>query len=88
MALLPLEIIFQMINEVAKNQDYASSTDLRRLRLVNKATNQAATPHLFHTVPLWLEKSSLQNLKDMSEHPEMYESAHMSQVFFANYYQL
>ena len=72
MKYLPQELTVQIIDHVAKYDDYLSLQDLRNLRLVNKSFSRFATPPLFQTVPFWLGLSSLEHLTLISEHPQMY----------------
>lgn len=72
MEYLPEEITKEIIDHVAKWEDYLSRQDLRNLRLVNKSLARFATPPLFQTVPFWLGLSSLEHLTMISEHPQMY----------------
>ena len=74
MKYLPQEIAVNIIDDVAKHEDYLSRQDLRNLRLVNKFFSNFATPPLFQTVPFWLGLGSLEHLTLISEHPQMYDA--------------
>ena len=45
--------------------------DLKALRLVNRTLAAAVTPELFNSVSAWISVRSLQNLTNLSEHPEL-----------------
>ena len=68
---LPQELLGFIIDEVAHWDDYASRADLKNLRLSCRTLASSAAPHLFHTIPLWLSMSSLLNMVEASEHPDM-----------------
>lgn len=69
---MPRELLDMVVDEIAKNRSFASRQDLRNIRLVNKALSQAALATLFHTIFVWwFGRQSLQDLTDLSNHPEM-----------------
>ncbi|KAL9630256.1 MAG: hypothetical protein Q9164_006512 [Protoblastenia rupestris] len=68
---LPQELIKVIVGYVHVSDNYSCRMDLCNLRLVNKTFAFVVTSELFHTVPLWIGVSGLQNLTNISEHPQL-----------------
>ena len=61
---LPLELLQQVLQ-------YLPRSDLPSVRLSTRTLVAAAEPFLFHTIPLWIERQSLEALIGISEHPRL-----------------
>ena len=61
---LPLELLQQVLQ-------YLPRSDLPSVRLSTRILGAAAEPFLFHTIPLWIERQSLEALIGISEHPRL-----------------
>lgn len=74
LAAMPYEIKCMIADNIAEySTDGSAGTikDLRHLRLVTKAFAVVVTPILFHTIPLWISRSSIANLVNISQQPAM-----------------
>ena len=61
---LPLELLQQVLQ-------YLPRSDLPSVRLSTRTLVAAAEPFLYHTIPLWIERQSLEALIGISEHPRL-----------------
>ena len=61
---LPPELLRQVLQ-------YLPRSDLPGVRLSTRTLVAAAEPFLFHTIPLWIERQSLEALIGISEHPRL-----------------
>ena len=71
---LPHELLLLIAQEVP----YES---LEPLRLVNRAFAATAAPHLFKSIPIWINVSSMERLAAIAEHPQL--SKYPKEIFFS-----
>lgn len=71
---LPQETLDLVLAPLADFSDVDSKITLCNLRLTCKRLADAAAPHLFISIPLWISLKSLQRLGELSIHPVMQAS--------------
>ncbi|KAG8530199.1 uncharacterized protein KY384_004699 [Bacidia gigantensis] len=78
---LPQELVREIIDHSVENDSNETRAWLKGLRLLCHKFAIATAPALFSQIPVWISEGSLQNLKDVSEHPQI--SRHVRGIFFS-----
>ena len=68
---LPPELLTKIVDHTGTDDDHGCRRELKGIRFLTRSLSNIATARLFRTLPLWISQQSLQNLKDVSEHPQM-----------------